>query len=486
MTKPTWNGLRCWPAVLLGAIWALSLSACGNVDVRGGSTGIDMSIGQVNDRSAVVWVGGKPRAAVTLVLRAGDTVIQREALQLTANGYAHVALGQLRPATHYTLALAHQQQTVIATFSTAPGDEVAAPVRFLFSGDLAGQNACRDAARGFAVFDAINQQSADFFIGLGDMIYADGSCGAAGPFDNEQIAREDQPLGDAESFRARWRYNLADPGFRKLRHAMAYVPVWDDHEIINDFGPQTARSKDNPELDLLSAGRAGFFHSNPLRPAADDPNRLYRTFRRGRHAEFFVLDTRQYRDRNETDDTGVLPKSMLGATQRQWLIDGLKASTATWKFVISSVPIAIPTGYPATAGRDGWASGDGDDGFERELYAIFDALAQGAVTNLLWLAGDVHFATGFKLQPLPGQPAFTLHELIVGPLSAGMYPSRALDTTFEPQRLFFHALDTPPETLDEALKGYNFGLIDIDRHGALRFALLDGYGEQRYELALTP
>jgi alkaline phosphatase D len=58
--------------------------------------------------------------------------------------------------------------------------------------------------------------------------------------------------------------------------------------------------------------------------------------------ELFILDTRQYRSRNsEPDGPG---KSMLGETQRRWLLDGLAASDAVWKVVVTSVTLSVPTG----------------------------------------------------------------------------------------------------------------------------------------------
>src|SRR5207249_2217020 len=78
--------------------------------------------------------------------------------------------------------------------------------------------------------------------------------------------------------------------------------------------------------------------------------RLYRRFRWGRLLEVFILDTRQYRSLNrETDGPG---KSMLGAAQKRWLLDGVTSSTAVWKVVVTSVSLSIPTGKPDA--RDSW------------------------------------------------------------------------------------------------------------------------------------
>ncbi|MEO1576153.1 MAG: alkaline phosphatase D family protein, partial [Pseudomonadota bacterium] len=168
------------------------------------------------------------------------------------------------------------------------------------------------------------------------------------------------------------------------------------------------------------------------------------------------------------------------------LIDGLKTSTAQWKFVASSVPITIPTGWPETAPRDGWASGSGEDGFERELTAIFAALAQARVRNLIWLTADVHFATGFELRPLPEHPDFSTVEWVVGPMSAGVFPNETMDPTFRPRRLFMYAPDEPPASLDEALAWYNFGEATVEKSGQLTLRVVNGRGKTMAEMKIAP
>jgi len=59
-------------------------------------------------------------------------------------------------------------------FRTAPREHAAAPLRFVLGGDVGGQNVCRDVAVGYPIFDQLAQRSYDFFVALGDMVYADG------------------------------------------------------------------------------------------------------------------------------------------------------------------------------------------------------------------------------------------------------------------------------------------------------------------------
>ena len=97
--------------------------------------------------------------------------------------------------------------------------------------------------------------------------------------------------------------------------------------------------------------------------------------------------------------------------------------------------MAIPTG-DAILARDGWANGETAGGFERELLAILDAARRARVANLVWITTDVHHATAFRHRPFAG---FHVHELVTGPLHAGIFRSVDLDPTLRPERLAFHA-----------------------------------------------
>ena len=60
------------------------------------------------------------------------------------------------------------------------------------------------------------------------------------------------------------------------------------------------------------------------------------------NCEYFLLDTRGSREMHDTSDRGKEGLSMLGKTQRDWLLKSMKESDADFFFVISSVPFMIP------------------------------------------------------------------------------------------------------------------------------------------------
>src|SRR6185436_8653953 len=104
-------------------------------------------------------------------------------------------------------------------------------------------------------------------------------------------------------FRAKHRYNRADPGVQHYFRRSSVYAIWDDHEVRSDFS--------GPHERLMPVGRAAFLDYFPILPPADEPGRLYRCFRWGRLLELFILDTRQYRSRNTALDGP--DKTMLGA-----------------------------------------------------------------------------------------------------------------------------------------------------------------------------
>lgn len=363
-------------------------------------------------------------------------------------------------------------------FATTPSAHRAVPVRFSFGGDLGGQNACRDARLGYPVFDAMARYKPDFFVALGDMIYADDVCGNTGQYGNTQVPGGFTASATPADFAAHWRYQLEDAALAGFRARVGWYTTWDDHEVLNDFDPTRDYRPGAPDTRLLAHGRAALSAYGAV-----PRDRVYRSVRWGRHLELFVLDTRSYRDANSRPDNGAVPKTMLGRAQRDWLIASVAASTATWKVLVSSVPLSIPTGNAQPGARDGWANGDSDTGYERELIAILASLDEAGVQNLAVISADVHFASVFRY-PMGNGGDFD--EFVVGPLNAGIYPNPSVDPSLRPQRLFFYGPDAPVSDFYEAMTWFNFGLIDIAVDGALRARIINAHGDEVFELRRTP
>lgn len=265
---------------------------------------------------------------------------------------------------------------------------------------------------------------------------------------------------------------------------MPYYAIWDDHEVVNDVGPlhdTRNTSPYAPGVHLLPMGLKAMLDYNPILPADNTPARLYRSVRWGKNMEMFILDTRQYRDANFAADNAQSPKTMLGREQVVWLKDALKTSDTTWKIIVSSVPMSIPTG---SAGRDGWANDQQTGGFEYELRDILRFMQQNGMYNVVWITTDVHFADVFRYTPFEDDPRFQVHEIVSSPVNAGIAPNAAFDTTLGAESLFRYP-STKPTDYEQAKQMFNFGLIKIAKDSKKLVASINGVkGTPLYELTL--
>jgi alkaline phosphatase D len=320
-------------------------------------------------------------------------------------------------------------------------------------------------------------RDADFLVALGDMTYADDGREEIG-FTARQIPGR---TVDATVPRSgeHWRYNRADAASRASSSRPRCIRSGTITRSATTPAAQRyikERSRGAPH----GPGRVSFIDYQPL--VATD--KFYRSVKWGRNLEVFILDTRSYRDANLQSDTGKEAKTLLGDEQRRWFIDSVLRSDATWKLVVSSVPMSIPTG------ADGWAHGDTDRGFERELIGILKVFNQAGTRNLVWITTDVHFATGFRYQLdfFHGGPRTRLLELVCGPLNAGMFPKQDLDPTLQPERLFFYGGPTPQEMapFSKARQFFNFGEIDIDAAGELTARIINSEGTVVWEGRFSP
>ena len=451
-------------------------------------------VGDVTTRSAVLWARADREGALTVHLSGGGHDHVGPLVVRAADDYTgKLLLTGLRPDTRYRYRVgdAHHGPPALGSFQTAPEADAAAPVRLAFGGDVAGQNVCRDSAEGFPIMETIRGLRPDIFVGLGDMIYADNACDAVGRYGNAQVPGGFGPAASLAGFWAHWRYSRADVASQRLLASTSYVGVWDDHEVVNDFGPLSDTRNEppyTPGVHLLPLGLEAFLDYAPIAIAPNTPKRLYRSLRWGRHLELFVLDTRQYRDANIAADSAERPKTMLGREQLTWLKESLAASDATWKVIVSSVPMSIPTGFPAANGRDGWANFDQTTGFEQELLDILRFMEAEGIRNAVWITTDVHFAEAFRYRPFPTSPGFAVYELVTGPLNSGIFPIRDFDATLGPDVLRFFGPPTPEAvtTWTEAKHWFNFGTLELDRDGELTAEIVNTGGQTQFSLTLRP
>jgi alkaline phosphatase D len=326
--------------------------------------------GDVTADGGVVWLRAEPGSAVRVeyakdpaLLGAASTSPVSVASE--SDYTAQVTLRGLDPASdyYYRATVAGKKPGPVARFKTAPAPDDSAAVKFCFSGDT------RESYKPFAIMDAIRLMQPDFFVHLGDTIYADRGGNAS----------------RLEEFWAKYRANRDDAPSRRFFSQTSWYVMWDDHEVRDNYGPE------NP---LAPIGQRAFLDYWPIRHDAAEPARIYRSYRWGKALELFLLDNRQYRDRKHG--------SMLGAKQKAWLLDGIASSTATFKVVATSVPFY-------GGGDDRW------DGFRAERREIFHWIRTHIITGVTFIAADLHFASAAQVSRHP-----PTKEIVVGPMAAPM------------------------------------------------------------------
>lgn len=435
--------------------------------------------GEVEHNSAVVWA--RTDRPGRLAFEVSDTedfdhLLYRTSLYVDAEDdfIGETTVFVPEPDTRYYYRVYRSDSTPrgFGSFKSAPAPDDEAALQFTFGACLGGQGYCRDPETGWQIFDSMAATAPDFFIFTGDTIYADSACPA-----DSNVPGAEGPYYDLEGYRTRYRYHLEDPHYAAFLLNTPVYPTWDDHEVIDNFGgPELMRL--NPQMFL--DGQQAFFDYWPLRVGIDGEMTIYRHFNRGAHADFFLLDTRSYRDPLVNWDPSPVTgehKTMLGAEQFAWLQQSLLASDSTWKFIVSSVPLGYPTGFPQpeVEGRDSWADGGDRSGYETELMRLLYFIESHNIENVVFITGDAHWPYALSFDPdLDGEPNF--YEFSSSPLSALPLGPVEVDQTFNPTVLY----------AEGAFGGdlFNFGHIRVDDAGALTFTVFDAAGEERFSLTL--
>ncbi|MHB9849560.1 alkaline phosphatase D family protein [Streptomyces krungchingensis] len=412
---------------------------------------------------------------------------------------------------HYRVLLADPDdprrtgEPVTGTFRTTPAGRRRG-VRFLWSGDLAGQGwGINPDVGGYRIYDAMARLDPDFFLCSGDNIYADGPIAATATLPDGSTWRNittEEKSKVAESlaeFRGNFRYNLLDENLKRFNAQVPSIIQWDDHEVRNNWYPgevivasDTRYTEKSVDVLAARARRAfsEYFPLSTLRPG-DKDGRVYRVMRHGPLLDVFVLDMRTYRNANSPDTQTTDPQGILGAEQLEWLKRELSRSRAVWKVIASDMPLGlvVPDTTEGKPNIEAVAQGDPGAPLGRELQIaeLLRFVKHRRITGTVWLTADVHHTSAQHYQP--SRAAFTdfepFWEFVSGPLNAGAFPASALDGTFGPERVFVKA---PTASNVSPAGGYQFfGEVDIDGDsGELTVRLREQDGTVLFTQVLQP
>jgi alkaline phosphatase D len=263
----------------------------------------------------------------------------------------------------------------------------------------------------FTAYGHLAEDDVDVVFHVGDYLYeyAVSSVGGARNytdrvlpdlFNHETITLED--------YRLRYALYKTDPDLRAAHAAHPFVVTWDDHEIENNYADDIPENSVPQEEFLLrrAAGYRAYWENLPLRrpqrPAGPDMQ-LYRRLNWGRLAQFDILDTRQYRSDQAYGDGADVPgpesddpsRTITGATQERWLLDGWRASKALWNVVPQQVTFSqrkLDLNEAAKMSMDAW------DGYRASRGRVLAGAKAAGVDNLMVLTGDVHVGYAFDIK----------------------------------------------------------------------------------------
>lgn len=314
------------------------------------------------------------------VVRAGTATANPEAAHSV-----HVEVGGLRPGHEYYYRFRLQKHV------SPTGRTLTTPARGTMRDLTMCFASCSHFGEGyFTAYRRLAEDHPDLVLHLGDYQYEYATKAA-----DVRVVQGPETRTLA-NYRQRHAQYKSDPDLQ-LAHATApWLVVWDDHETENNWADEVPEAPDPGFLDRRAAAFQAYYENMPLRRSAKPRGidmRLYRRFAWGNLANFHMLDTRQYRDDQACGDGTRIDcadrldptRTIMGAEQEQWLMDGLRRSRARWDVLGQQVFFAQ---RDVTAGPQQGFSMDAWDGYRVNRDRV--AAALGHVRNGVVLTGDVH------------------------------------------------------------------------------------------------
>jgi alkaline phosphatase D len=304
-----------------------------------------------------------------------------------------------------------------------------------------GYVVCQDYNNGY--YTALNylaQEDVEYVVHLGDYIYetitVTNAVRQVPAFPSGGVIPQ-----TVDDYRHLYRVYRSDPNQQAVHEKFAYIQLWDDHEFANDahqdFHPDNNTlpvTAATPQPALRQAANQAWSEYG-LADVSFDPSqdwensiRVYRTFNFGTLMDLIVTDERLYRDGPPCGsnsigeryfalgckEMGDVTRTMLGLTQRQWFLDQLTSTRATWKIWANEVMLMQLKFGPVYIDLDQW------DGYQQERNLILNTIKHQKVRNVVAITGDLHtFLAGYLKTDFdnPFEEAVGI-ELMVGSISS--------------------------------------------------------------------
>lgn len=371
-----------------------------------------VSSGDTTYHSTVLWArSSKPGVVRFQVKNTGDQVIFDQSVTVTeAQIPAKLLVTNLPAGKTYRYEVSDFNATLTGSFKTAAAqglDGLAFGVTGDWRGELAPYPAIKNA-RGVNL---------DFFVKLGDTIYAD--------FPSEAVPAEqattlaEYRLKHAEVYSSHAGIN----SFGRLQRNVSIFSMIDDHEVMNDFSGGALASSDPRfnetsglinQTSIYNNGLQAFVEYNAINDKrygndgdvlTDGRPNLYRAQRYGSTAGFYMLDARSFRDdelagvsditspaqigafiANSFDVGKPKIRTLLGKKQLNRLKADLLAAQqdgVVWKFIAVPEPIQNLGVFGAS---------DRFEGYAAERSELLRYIDENNIKNVVFIAADIHGA----------------------------------------------------------------------------------------------
>ncbi len=299
----------------------------------------------------------------------------------------------------YRFSVGSRLSAVGRTRTTPANNATAAKLSFGFASCQDWQAGYYNAWRDMATVDL------DLLLFLGDYIYEYGESklgGAVRQHNSDEVT-------DLAGYRNRYALYKSDPLLQAAHLRCPWVVIWDDHEVENNYADDHSEDDSVPTAAFLARRAAAYqawWEHQPVR--LDPPNgpdlKIYRTQHWGKLANFFMLDTRQYRTDQACGDKALQlttpacaevtepGRTLTGDEEERWLLDQLDASKATWNVLGNQVVMTDLRLGKAVLNYDQW------DGYPAERQRLLEHLDTKGITNCVVVTGDIHLGGVGDLQ----------------------------------------------------------------------------------------
>ena len=237
------------------------------------------------------------------------------------------------------------------------------------------------------VYKNIQEVAPTFIALLGDQMYADydGNLNKLEEYlandslrlkkieEGEIMLKETSVL---EAFRGKYHRTFVE-NFQKMSSRIPIMGIWDDHDMGEDNNDGTYPYKEE--------ARQVFMETYPTYPYEIEDEGIYYRFTIA-DVDAFVLDTRWYRSPMQNAEGP--EKFMLGEKQLEWLLNGLKNSTARFKIIFSSIPFNDYGGDTSSARpghNDGWG------GFLYARDQVMSFIKENKIQGVVAFSADQHY-----------------------------------------------------------------------------------------------